>query len=203
MTGAAGFSLLYVCTANICRSPIAERLTTRALSQALGAEVATFRITSAGVRGWEGEPMHPEAARVLTARGADPAGFRARVLRSCLLEGADLVLTATRAHRAAVVALAPSTLSHCFTIREFAGLAIVAGSSPPAEDPEPADLVARARGRVDRARRLRGSRPPEAPDVDDLADPYGGPPYGYDTCADALVAAVGRTVALLTGGRPG
>src|SRR6266516_3236405 len=81
----------------------------------------------------------PLAERLIRARlaaalggGADPDGFRARAVSADLVAGADLVLTATREHRAAVVRLHPPAHRYTFTVREFGRLAaaIPAGERP-------------------------------------------------------------------------
>src|SRR4051794_10178302 len=99
--------LLFVCTANICRSPMAAgppRLRLRAA--ALSAE-EDIRGSSAGTHGHEGADMDPEAAAVLRSLGGRTMGFSARTVTVPLLATADLVLTAERRHRAAAAALYP------------------------------------------------------------------------------------------------
>ena len=102
--------ILFVCTGNICRSPSAERL----------AAGPGLRTSSAGTRAVIGYPMHPEAARVLTALGGDPAGFVARQLNAKIAADADLILTMTREHRDAVLEMAPRQLRRTFTLPEAA-----------------------------------------------------------------------------------
>ena len=77
--------VLFVCTANICRSPFME-LTARALAPEL-------TISSAGTHGFTAAPMESEMAAVL-AEGIDPGEFRSRPLTVDMLAEADLVLTA-------------------------------------------------------------------------------------------------------------
>ena len=74
------FSILYVCTGNICRSPLAERLLTMRLDAALGQRSSVFGVTSAGTHGWDGSEMDPAAASQLIRLGGDPAGFTGRQL---------------------------------------------------------------------------------------------------------------------------
>ena len=84
--------VLVVCTGNVCRSPYVHRL----LVAELGAGV---RVASAGTGALEGYPMDRRAAERLRRAGGDPEGFVARQVDEEILDGADLVLTATRAHR--------------------------------------------------------------------------------------------------------
>ncbi len=102
MTGAemtAHFCVLFVCTGNICRSPMAERMLRQALAEVLGARAAAFKVESAGTWGHEGSMMEPNAEAVLRERGARTEAFAARELAPEHLVIADLVLTATAEHR--------------------------------------------------------------------------------------------------------
>src|SRR3954469_14787857 len=103
------FRILVVCTGNICRSPMAQAFLADGLRQRLGDEAFAehFVVESAGTHGLTGEPIEPSAAEVLGTHGVALDTFAARVLAAEHIEGADLVLTATRDQRAAVVTLAP------------------------------------------------------------------------------------------------
>lgn len=68
-------------------------------------------------------PIHTEAALVLEGLGGDASGFAARQLTSKIASDADLVITMTKAHRAAVLELAPRQLHRTFTLSEAARLA--------------------------------------------------------------------------------
>ena len=114
--------ILFVCTGNICRSPTAERLAETAWTAGPGDPAPGFRASSAGTRAVIGHPVHPEAARVLTDLGGDPADFAARQLTAKIAGDADLVLALTRAHRDGVLELAPRQLHRTFTLTEAAHL---------------------------------------------------------------------------------
>jgi protein-tyrosine phosphatase len=191
------YRILVVCTGNICRSPFAERLLTSRLREALGPDAASlFEVSSAGTWGLVGEPMQPEAARVLVARGGDPTGFAARELTVDLVTEADLVLAATREHRAAAVTLDPRASSRTLTLRELArllgpvGPAAITASRP----------VERMRDVVSAAIGNRGLVPPADPRDDDIADPYGQSRAAYERSAEEIDAALRPVIALL---RPG
>jgi protein-tyrosine phosphatase len=175
--------VLVVCTGNICRSPMAEHLLRAGLSE------RDVLVASAGTHGLVGEGMQPHALDVLRERGVDGSGFRARRLEAHHVEDADLVLTATREHRAAAVTLAPRAVRKTFTLREFDRLLSVA------------DLTAAADGSalVAAAAAHRGLVRPDKPGDDDITDPYGGPRAGYVTCADLLEATLARPLAALAG----
>lgn len=111
--------VLFVCTGNICRSPIAERLAT-SRGERIGP--SGFSASSAGTHAVIGHPIHPEAAVVLQALGGDPIAFTARQLTAKIASSADLILTMTRAHRNAVLELAPHRLQRTFTLTEASRL---------------------------------------------------------------------------------
>jgi len=139
------FSILYVCTGNICRSPFAELLTRALLDAALGHQEDQVSVASAGTCGMVGHAMDATAAAELRARGVDADGFRARALRRSLIQDADLVLTATLAHRQLVLEEEPRALRRTFTIREFADLVRI--TDPAASPQELVSHAAAMRGR--------------------------------------------------------
>jgi protein-tyrosine phosphatase len=112
--------VLFVCTGNICRSPIAERLSAKWATQ---MNVHGFSASSAGTRAVIGHPIHPHAMAALEALGGDPSDFAARQLTPKIALSADLILTMTRAHRDVVLELAPRQLQRTFTLSEAARLA--------------------------------------------------------------------------------
>lgn len=113
-------NVLFVCTGNICRSPMAERL---AVAFSAQADVHTVSFASAGTGAVIGHPIHARAARVLEGLGGDPTDFAARQLTAKMAAASDLVLTMTRAHRESVLEYAPRNLSRTFTLAEAASLA--------------------------------------------------------------------------------
>lgn len=177
------FSVLFVSTGNVCRSPLAEGLLRTQLVTALGAEARTFRCESAGTWGHVGAAMEPHAAEVLRERGADPAGFVARELGADQVLAADLILGATREHREQVRLLDPYAVGRAFSIREFARFArqVDAATLPTG------DAATRARGLVDRVALLRTPRPGAGHPDDDIPDPFGAPLHVFRLCAEAIV----------------
>jgi len=86
----------FVCTGNICRSPIAEKVFAQELERAGLAD--GVRITSAGTGGWHvGSPADDRAAAVLRA-GGYPDAHRARQIDAELLS-ADLIVALDNTHR--------------------------------------------------------------------------------------------------------
>ena len=170
----APFTVLHVCMGNICRSPMAERLLTRAVrDRAPEATEPLVRSLSAGTGGWhEGEEMNPPAARQVRSRGGSDDGFAARKLRGDFIDEADLILTATADQYDYVVALRPDAAPRTFVLGEVGRLlpAVDAAALPPAE-PKPEAVRARGVAVVEQVHRLRDGEP--ARPGDDLDDPWG------------------------------
>ncbi|BAH49476.1 putative protein-tyrosine-phosphatase [Rhodococcus opacus B4] len=122
--------VLFVCSGNVCRSPIAERLTH---AYALAHDLPHLTAESAGVRALVGFPIEPVAARVIEGLGASVDGFRARRLRPEMIKRADLVLAMTEQIRDRSMELLLGT-SHCtFTLREARRIATDTGARTVAE----------------------------------------------------------------------
>jgi protein-tyrosine phosphatase len=170
------FTILVVCTGNICRSPVAERLL-RAQSEALGLPVV---VHSAGTRSMVGHDMTPEAAHLAQHYGADPVDHRSKQLTEQQIADADLILTATREHRSKVVSLQPRAARYTYTLNQFARLLPAAVESladpdnAPASPVEPStsvelvetpqpDLAAQLRNLVAEVSATRGFSPPPPP----------------------------------------
>lgn len=185
-----------VCTGNICRSPMAERLASVGLRRRHAgppdASLTDFR--SAGVRAWSGEPIHPYATQVLEERGADPDGFRARGLTPAMVAEADLVLCATRAHRSEVVRMVPRAVRRTFTLREFGRL--TEGLDHTSLNHDPITFRTAADRFVVAAAGGRGVAEHQPID-DDLADPLGGDLDVFRACADQIEAALAPPLRLL------
>lgn len=81
-------SILFVCTGNICRSPIAAALFSDRLD-----ENSQFLASSAGIRGLDGQSAHPFAQRLMHQRGIDITNHKARTVTPSILMSADLILT--------------------------------------------------------------------------------------------------------------
>lgn len=177
--------ILVVCTGNVCRSPLTERLLRARLSDRLAEQHDRIVVTSAGVRALAGSAMTPQAASELRSLGGDDAAFVSRQLTVDLLQGSDLVLAATRQHRSEAVTLAPRALRSAFTLRELHRLLREADLSGLPRDP--AD---RLRELVVLARARRGFVPPAPEGDDDVTDPYGRSAQAYATTTQQIVPSV-------------
>jgi len=191
----APVKILTVCTGNICRSPVAERLLQAGLDQAVPGG---FHVASAGTRAMVGEPMQPISADIVRTYGGNPDGFAARQLTPKILRGVDLVLTMTSGHRGEVLQLDASLLKRTFTIREFARMLDVldqrevpaSGDSTADDDGWLAAHTARWRGLPARAAGVRHLSLPADPAENDIVDPYRRPPEVYRQMEDQLAPAI-------------
>src|SRR4051794_7273086 len=89
------FNLLFVCTGNTCRSPMAEAIARAELERRGWSNV---RVASAGLAAAAGEPATREAVVVAARRGLDLGGHRARQLSAEIIGWADLVLGMSSSH---------------------------------------------------------------------------------------------------------
>jgi len=190
------FRTLFVCTGNICRSPMGEFFWRDGLWDRLGDGSDDFVVASAGTFGLHDHPMEDFALQtMLTHHDIDGSTFRAKKLEAFMVDSADLVLTATRDHRAAAVTLSPKAVRRTFTIREFDRLSAVLD---PATFPD-ADPVTRARALVAGAASQRGMVRPDKPSDDDVVDPYRGPMDGFVSCAVLIKETLQRPLDLIAG----
>jgi protein-tyrosine phosphatase len=192
--------VLFVCTGNICRSPLAEQLF-RSRTAADGVHLSA---SSAGTDARTGERMTPQAAELSLRYGGDPSEHRAVRIEAGLIRESSLILTATRRHRADVVSLVPRASRYTFTLREFARLVETprepdAGGLPGIHPADGFDLE----GFVKNAASLRGHGPamPTAAD-DDIVDPYRREQSVYDEAGvliDEAITAITRALARQSG----
>ncbi|WIB36471.1 hypothetical protein [Curtobacterium sp. MCJR17_043] len=108
--------ILFVCSGNICRSPLGAQV----LQARLGPAASVHVVESAGTIADDGAVMDGAAAAQSVRLGGVTEAHRSRYLTEQIAASADLVLTAERSHRSAVVQLAPRAAKRAFTIKQFA-----------------------------------------------------------------------------------
>src|SRR5215467_7013246 len=107
-------SILFVCTGNVCRSPMAEGIMRHAV-QSRG----DCRVLSAGLGAIEGQPPSPYAIQAVRELGIDISGQRSRVLTPDLISQADYIFGMTHSHIDTVMLLYPHAAEKTFLLREF------------------------------------------------------------------------------------
>ncbi len=110
--------MLVVCTANLCRSPVAEALLARRFADVVDVDGARWSVASAGTDRYDG-PVEPDTMAAAAAIGLDLASHAPRQVAPVDLDGTDLVLTMARSHLRWIVANDPSLWPRTFTIREL------------------------------------------------------------------------------------
>lgn len=112
-------TILFVCTANICRSPMAMALLRDRIGRmGLADQVA---VASAGIWAQNGRAASREGISLLADREISLAEHRSQPMTAALLEQADIVLVMEEAHRRSLFYVAPHLLGKVFLLTEMAG----------------------------------------------------------------------------------
>src|SRR5689334_4719367 len=107
-------TVLFVCTGNVCRSPMAEGIFRYAV-QGRG----DYRVFSAGLGAMEGQPPSHYAVQAVRELGIDISAQRSRMLTPELVEQADYIFGMTHSHIDTVMLLYPHAAEKTFLLREF------------------------------------------------------------------------------------
>src|ERR687893_1791 len=183
------FRILFVCTGNRCRSPIAEEQLRR-LAEGLPVEVGSVGLLDLG-----SAPALPEVLEVGRSIGLDLSGHRSRHLMGIDLSDMDLVVGLERSHVAAAVIEANVPYEKVFTFKEIVRL--LHGVKPPATS----DVEERARMAVKLAHEQRNAGPSFTPG-EDIEDPFGGTRAAYTEMATTVARLARELLAGLFGRVP-
>lgn len=181
--------IMFVCTGNICRSPMGELLMARYLSG------TTLRISSAGTKGLPQHQIDPSSARLMRSVGIEPGGFRSRRLTRAMADEADLILCFEKRHRKEIVALNPAAVRYTFLLDDFANMCeycarngMVAGRT----------IQERLESVIKKSSMIR----PMVPEPVDIADPHGQDYGKFCIAAEQTNAAIRRILKSMRKRRP-
>ena len=107
-------TILFICTGNVCRSPMAEALFRRAAGGRGG-----FRVLSAGLGAVDGQPPTAHSVAAMRVLDIDISGQRSRMLTTDLVRQADYIFGMTHSHVDAIALLYPPAAEKTFLLREF------------------------------------------------------------------------------------
>ncbi len=173
--------VLFVCTANICRSPYLELRARQLFGPDAGVEVS-----SAGTHGFDASPVSDTMEAEFARWGTEVDGFRSRAATGEMIDEADVVLTAEAAHRTRLLEERPGAFRKIFTLGQFV------------ESARAADPSLHGRALLDA---LESRRVPASPDQD-IADPYRRGPEAARRAAVTMEQLLEVVVEKLSDGRP-
>lgn len=107
--------VLFVCTGNTCRSPMAEGL----FRKIAGEKDIKFEILSAGIFAREGMNASSEAVIAAAEKGVNLSKHVSRSITKEILKDADLILTMTKGHKQLLLEKVPEFEDKIFTLKEF------------------------------------------------------------------------------------
>ena len=174
--------VLFVCTGNVCRSPMGELL--------LPQYMPDLESDSAGTRGLDNHAIAPSSAKIMTAHGIDSSGFRSKRVTPQLANGSDLILCFEYEQRNEISVIAPIAARRTFLLNDFANMCAYCKEQGYVEGVTREERLASV---IDNASMIR----PMIPDTDNIEDPMG---KDFPVCERAYneICAALQTIAKTT-----
>lgn len=172
--------IMFVCTGNICRSPMAEGLLRDALDK---REISGVVVSSTGTWGLDGSPATEYAVSAASGSGVALDPHRARTFSSELAEDADLIIAMTSVHLREIEDMAPGASGRTRLLKELASLEVELPRGDASASERLAALLAAPRPSYRRAL--------------DLDDPMGFPLPVYERCRDEIARGIQRLMELI------
>ena len=179
--------ILFVCTGNVCRSPMAQYHMEQRLTH------GGFHVSSAGIRGLVAHAMDPLAVRSLREHGVDQsrvAAFRSRRISKEMIDGADLLLCFDRVQRKEIVTIDATAVRHTFVVTDFANMCEYCLASGLMHGDSPEE-------RLDSVIAVSSMIRPMLPDYEEIEDPHGRSFETFSMVFDEIDAVCGRILKAL------
>lgn len=189
--------ILFVCTGNTCRSPLAEGML-RMMAKHAGMDV---EVRSAGVAASPGAPISTNSFKLL-----QESGFEGKITSSSLsqtdVQWADVILTMTVSHKRAVIQRHPEAVDKTFAFKEFVEdnpsvLASVEEREKLLAELQMKQALAQMITTEERQRLMRLDH--QMPDYD-ISDPFGGSMDTYRATAEEIRLCLDKLLAKLNRG---